>query len=396
MGPLVPDIIGNELNYVVALLIGMAFGFVLEQAGFSSSKKLVGVFYGYDFVVLRVFFTAAVTAALGVIIFSHYGLIDIDMVYINPTFLWSAIVGGVIMGVGFIFGGYCPGTGVCAAAVGKIDAMFFMLGAYLGVLLFAEAYPLFEGLYKGWNFGSPTVFDSLSMSKGVFAVLLTVIAVGAFWATTMIETKVNKGVVTDKTPIKYYVSFSVLVIVIALSTLFMPDRKTSLLGKVNDAAFLSTHNVVEMTGDELAFRIMDEDPKLQVIDVRDEKEFNALALPGAVNIPLKNLFSKEYSELLGNKNKKKVFYADDEDLAKKAAVVSSEIGAENTCVLKGGMDNFKASILTFAKPEGTLTRQEIDTYRFREKASREIPELIKKSKNTVKAPKVIKKIAGGC
>ncbi len=396
MGPLVPDIIGNELNYVVALLIGMAFGFVLEQAGFSSSKKLVGVFYGYDFVVLRVFFTAAVTAALGVIIFSHYGLLDIDMVYINPTFLWSAIVGGVIMGVGFIFGGYCPGTGVCAAAVGKIDAMFFMLGAYLGVLLFAEAYPLVEGLYKGWDFGSPTVFDSLSMSKGAFAVLLTMVAVGAFWATTLIEKKVNKGVVTDKTPIKYYAALSVMVVLVSLTTLFMPDRKTSLLGKVNDTSFMQSQQVEVMTADELAFRIMDEDPKLQIVDVRDEKQFNALALPGAVNIPLKNLFSKEYSDLLGDKNRKKVFYADDEDLAKKAAVVSAMIGGENGCVLAGGLNGFRSSILAFSKPEGQLSRQEIDTYRFREKASVVIPELIKKARNTVKAPKVIKKIAGGC
>jgi len=54
MAPLVPDIIGNELNLIVALLIGIAFGFILEQAGFSTSKKLVGLFYGYDFTVLRV------------------------------------------------------------------------------------------------------------------------------------------------------------------------------------------------------------------------------------------------------------------------------------------------------------------------------------------------------
>ena len=59
MAPLVPDIIGNEFNLVVALFIGIAFGYILEQAGFSSTKKLVGLFYGYDFTVLRVFFTAA-------------------------------------------------------------------------------------------------------------------------------------------------------------------------------------------------------------------------------------------------------------------------------------------------------------------------------------------------
>src|SRR5512147_1403243 len=109
MGPLVPEIIGNELNYVVALFVGIAFGFVLEQAGFSSSKKLAGVFYGYDFTVLRVFFTAGVTAMSGVIILGYLGWLDTNFIYINPTYLQAAILGGVIMGFGFIIGGYCPG-----------------------------------------------------------------------------------------------------------------------------------------------------------------------------------------------------------------------------------------------------------------------------------------------
>src|SRR5512140_2295711 len=110
MGPFVPDLISDQLNLVVALILGIAFGFVLEQAGFSSSRKLAGVFYGYDFTVLRVFFTAAVTAMAGSIILGYMGLLDMEMIYINPTYLWAAIVGGAIMGVGFIIGGYCPGT----------------------------------------------------------------------------------------------------------------------------------------------------------------------------------------------------------------------------------------------------------------------------------------------
>ena len=36
MGPFVPDLISEQLNLVVALFLGMGFGFVLEQAGFSS------------------------------------------------------------------------------------------------------------------------------------------------------------------------------------------------------------------------------------------------------------------------------------------------------------------------------------------------------------------------
>jgi rhodanese-related sulfurtransferase len=396
MGPLVPEIIGNELNYVVALLLGFAFGFVLEQAGFSSSKKLAGVFYGYDFVVLRVFFTAAVTAMIGVIIFAHYGILDIDLIYINPTFLWSAIVGGVIMGVGFILGGYCPGTSVCGAAIGKIDAMIFVAGSFFGVFVFAEGYPLFEGIYKAANFGSPKVFDSLAMPQGVFALLLTVIAVGAFWVTALIEKKVNKGVVTDKTPVRNYVIVSVIAVVLGFSTLFLHDKKTTLLELTSDVNYLNAQSVNVMTSDELAFRIIDEDPKLQLIDVRSEKEFAGFSMPHAANIPPQDLFGKQNMQVLDNPAKKKVFYANNENDAKRAAVLAMLLGFKNNYVLKGGLTEFNNLIINYKKPLALNTKAEIDTDRFRTKAQVLMPEIIKKAKSGATEKKVVKKISGGC
>src|SRR5690606_15184773 len=101
MGPLIPLLgISEEFNLLIAFIIGLGFGFVLEQAGFSSSRKLAGMFYGYDVTVLKVFFTAAITAMLGLIFFNHMGIIDMSIVYINPYYIQSAIVGGVIMGAG--------------------------------------------------------------------------------------------------------------------------------------------------------------------------------------------------------------------------------------------------------------------------------------------------------
>ena len=85
MGPFVPEIISNEFNLIIALFLGIGFGFVLEQAGFSSSRKLAGVFYGYDFVVLRVFFTAGITAMVGIVILTHFKLLNPDLIYVNPT-----------------------------------------------------------------------------------------------------------------------------------------------------------------------------------------------------------------------------------------------------------------------------------------------------------------------
>ncbi|MCU0373156.1 MAG: YeeE/YedE family protein, partial [Ignavibacteria bacterium] len=191
MAPLVPDLIGNELNLVIAILIGIAFGFILEQAGFSTSKKLVGLFYGYDFTVLRVFFTGGITAMIGVIILGHYGLLDLSLIYVNPTFIWSAVTGGLIMGLGFVTGGFCPGTSVCAAAIGKIDAMIFVGGSFLGVFAFAEGYPLFENLYKAGAWGNIRIFELAGASQGLFAFLLVFMAVTAFVTTTMIEKRNN-------------------------------------------------------------------------------------------------------------------------------------------------------------------------------------------------------------
>src|SRR5512141_1944210 len=132
MGPFVPELISDQLNLVVALLLGIGFGYVLEQAGFSSSRRLAGLFYGYDFTVLRVFFTAAITALSGTLVLGWAGLLDLAAIYVNPLFLGPAILGGVIMGLGFVLGGYCPGTSVCAAAIGKKDAIVFVLGGVLG------------------------------------------------------------------------------------------------------------------------------------------------------------------------------------------------------------------------------------------------------------------------
>lgn len=190
MGPLIiNDIISQNTNFFLAFLIGIGFGFILESSGFSSSRKLAGVFYGYDTVVLKVFFTAAIVAMLGLLFMSLFNWIDLDMVYINPTYLWSTIIGGAIMGAGFIMGGFCPGTSFCAASIGKIDAMFFIGGMFLGIVIFAEAYPLLESFYKGSFKGTPTLPQALGFKDGVVVLGIIVVALGMFWVGEWAEKK---------------------------------------------------------------------------------------------------------------------------------------------------------------------------------------------------------------
>lgn len=190
MGPLViNEIISENTNLLLAFFIGIGFGFVLEQGGFSSSRKLAGVFYGYDTVVLKVFFTGAITASLGLLFMSLFGWIDLNLVYINETYLTSAILGGIIMGAGFIMGGYCPGTSFCGAAIGKIDAIIFIIGLFIGVFIFAEGYPLWEGVFKANFMGYPRISEFFNISEGFFALMLIIVAVMMFWGAEWAEKK---------------------------------------------------------------------------------------------------------------------------------------------------------------------------------------------------------------
>jgi rhodanese-related sulfurtransferase len=398
MGPLVPEVIGNELNFVVALFVGIVFGFILEQAGFSTSKKLVGLFYGYDFTVLRVFFTAGVTAMIGVVALNHFGLIDISLVYVNPTFLWSALSGGLIMGLGFVVGGYCPGTSVCAAAIGKIDAMIFIGGSFFGVLVFAEGYPFFEGLYKSANWGSPRIFETLGISQSLFAFLLTATAVGAFWAVTLIENKVNGKPDPEFSSKKLYYGLTVVALVVGLTAFLMPDRKEAMLNRVQDKNYVSNNPVKVITGDELAFRIIDDDKDLQIIDLRSQKEFDSMALPKSKRFGLENIFEKDVHSILSLKHKRNVFLANDEAAAKRGALLAKDLGFENVMVLKGGLNQFKAEIINFVMPANAAGKNLADTFRFRAKAKELIPILIKQNKLTKNSgeQKKSKRVVGGC
>ncbi|MFA9391476.1 MAG: YeeE/YedE thiosulfate transporter family protein [Prolixibacteraceae bacterium] len=190
MGPLIVyNHISPFTNLLIAFIIGIGFGFALESSGFSSSRKLAGMFYGYDTTVLKVFFTAAIVGMLGLLFLSLFGWIDLSLIYINPTFMNSAIIGGAIMGAGFIIGGFCPGTAFCAVSIGKLDALAFIGGLVIGVLIFTEGYPLWESTYKANNMGTPTMHEILNIPRGLFALGLIIVAFGMFWIGEWAEKK---------------------------------------------------------------------------------------------------------------------------------------------------------------------------------------------------------------
>ena len=190
------EISSLSTNLAIALFVGTGFGFALEQAGFSSSRKLVGMFYGYDTTVLKVFFTAALVALLGSQILNYFGLLDMNLVFVNHYFVWPTVVGGLIMGAGFIIGGFCPGTGFSALAIGKIDAFFYIIGGLVGAFLFAELYPFISDFANSSAKGPVKINEWLGISAGLFAVILIVVASGMFWLSEKLEKRYARPDIT--------------------------------------------------------------------------------------------------------------------------------------------------------------------------------------------------------
>ena len=199
MGPLsILSEFPEWLDLLVGFIIGIGFGFALEQAGFSSSRKLAGMFYGYDTTVLKVFFTAAIVALVGSQFLSFFGLLDLSLVFVNPYYIGASLIGGVIMGAGFIMGGFCPGTGISALSIGKIDAFVFLFGGLFGAFLFAETWPLIEPLAMAGYKGPMKVDEWLGVSPGVFTFILIVAAVLLFWIAELAEKKFSRAEITSE------------------------------------------------------------------------------------------------------------------------------------------------------------------------------------------------------
>lgn len=189
---------GFDFSLVIAFIIGIGFGFALERGGFGNARILAGQFYFYNMRVLKVMFSAIVTAMLGLFYFAWIGWLDLSLVYIGDTYILPQIIGGLILGIGFVIGGYCPGTSFVSASTGRYDGMIFILGIFFGIFLFGEIFPWIESFYNSTNMGRVTLPDFLGISYGMVVFLVVLMAVGAFalagWGEKVMSKKTGRGV----------------------------------------------------------------------------------------------------------------------------------------------------------------------------------------------------------
>jgi len=163
-----------------SLVLGLLFGFWLERAGFGSSKKLTAIFYFRDWAVLKVMFSAMAVCGVGLQVLASYGLVDTSQMYVPDTIVLAQAVGGVLFGVGFVVGGWCPGTAMAGLGSGKIDALVFLFGAMAGSLVFAWIAPAFAPLQGVGAMGTCSIPVMVGIDPMLGALGLLAVALAAF------------------------------------------------------------------------------------------------------------------------------------------------------------------------------------------------------------------------
>ena len=183
---------GDNASLLIAVLLGVAFGWFLERGGMGNAQKLAGQFYFTDLSVLKLMFSAIVTAMLGLFWLSWAGMLDLSRIYVPETFVAPQLLGGVLFGAGFATGGLCPGTSCVAAATGRRDGIALIGGMLAGVFVFGEAFPKIETFANSTARGAWTLPDALHLSYGTVVGLTVAAALGAFAGAEMLERRIER------------------------------------------------------------------------------------------------------------------------------------------------------------------------------------------------------------
>ncbi|MEA2010507.1 MAG: YeeE/YedE thiosulfate transporter family protein [Actinomycetota bacterium] len=332
--------LGTPITYTIFVIVGIGFGFMLEQAGFGRSAKLAAQFYFKDFAMFKVMFTAVITAMVLIYGAAAIGILDMRAVFIPATYLWPIAIGGFILGVGFLIGGLCPGTSIVGAATFKIDAMVFLGGVVIGVFAFGETVPYFMDFWTTSDLGRFTLPDWLGIPTGVIVLVIVVAALLMFWGVAALEKKTGVSDPADA-PRTQYIGAGVLV-VLALIVLVIGDPTTE---DYWDAVAAEEqpkldNREVQIHSGELLELMNDGYKNLILLDVRDERDYNQFHLRAAHQInPTPDAVEDVAPDLIGlDPRTVIVTMSNGEDDATKAWQSLTANNVINVYILEGGVN----------------------------------------------------------
>jgi rhodanese-related sulfurtransferase len=298
--------------------------------------------------VLKVMFTAIIVAMLLIFLSSSLGILDTHRLFINPTYLLSQIVGGLIMGVGFIVGGFCPGTSVVALATFKIDGLFFVLGTLAGVYGFGESVSLFPGFFNETFWGVFTLPDLFGVSTGWMILMVVIMALFMFFGAEAAENFIGRRagkaewLAGIRRPHLRYGALGLLLTALVVLALGQPDlerrwqwmaEKESVRLRAGEV-HIDPAELVDVMNDPLLYSV--------VLDVREERDFNLFHLRDARHVPLDDLKAAKAVDwvMAMPANTVVVVTANGNPRAEEAYRVIKAHGVLNLYILDGGMNGW--------------------------------------------------------
>lgn len=345
----------NPWSYLVFALVGFAFGFTLEMSGFGDSRKLAAQFYFKELTVLKVMFTAIIVAMTLLFGAVGLGLLDFSQVWVNTTYIPSGILGGLIMGVGFIVGGFCPTTSLASASTGKIDGMFFMAGGFVGAFLFGETEKYFENWYNNAGYyGRLTLDQVLHLPVGVIVLLIVLMALFVFWGAEQLERIVGKKDLSREPKLRVAGAATIFGLAVAVVAIGSPSlgekyNKVTFTRTVNEKQVVYTAN--EMLSNRLVFISPAEAFKAKYdqamnpiyMDVRSEADYNLYHIESALNVPPARV-AEIVPTLLAEPpaNTVYILMSNDETAAVQAWKTLVGSSVPNVYILDGGVNNWLA------------------------------------------------------
>ena len=168
--PIAKDSLGGLL---LAALFGLVFGILLNKGRVTDYNVIVNLFRLRDFTVLKIMLTAVVVGGLGV--FAMMGAGWLEGYHIKSANLLGVILGSAIFGVGMALYGYCPGSGVAAAATGRLHALAGFFGMIAGGVAYGFSYAwIREHILGVWLAGKVRLPEVTGIPAGIWWVLLPV------------------------------------------------------------------------------------------------------------------------------------------------------------------------------------------------------------------------------
>ncbi len=165
-----------------------------------------------------------------------------------------------------------------------------------------------------------------------------------------------------------YQILAVILLLLASGLLLLPKYKKNegitpelfVINAVNTERYITTDLLVD--------KIIKQDPSILLIDTRSEEEYNSFTLPGAINVPLKNLLDDDFNYYINQSAYDVVLFSNDNLFADQAWMIGNRLGYKNLYVLEGGLNQWFKTIINPVEPDETMPKAAFDLYAFRKAA----------------------------